>query len=301
MERVTALGLNSSILRSNQKTLGRLATYQEQLSTTKRINRVSDDPAGARQAMHLRVDSLALGKYQDNVEKASSFLDAADNSLSEMGTVLDSAKGFAVQGANGSQDAASRTSLAASVDALISRMVDLGNTVHDGRYIFAGTATTQTTPPFARSAANDAVDYSGTLDSFDVAIGPSSSVAVNQDGHRLFQGEGGPDIFGVLIDLRDALKNNDPTTVNKLIAQVDGASVHVNALQGDLGARQQRLDLARNQLELTRTQLDGLVADIEDADLPQVMSTMNLTQVALQAGLQTAGKVMQTTLVDFLR
>lgn len=299
MERVTALGLNSTLLSANQKTLGRLAQFQEQLSTNKRINRVSDDPAGARLAMRMRVDSLALGKYQDNVEKASSFLDASDNAFSEMGQVLDTAKAFALQGANGSQDASSRASLAASVDSLINRMVDLGNTVHDGRYLFAGTATTQATPPFARSAADDGVDYRGTLDSFTVAIGPSSSVVVNQDGHSLFQDP--QDVFGVLVDLREALKANDPTAINALIAGVDQVSVHVNGLQGDLGGRQQRLDLARNQLELTRTQIDGLVADTEDADLPEIMTKMNMTQVALQAGLQTAGKVLQTTLVDFLR
>ncbi len=299
MERVTAIGLTANVLNANQKTLARLATYQEQLATTKRINRISDDPAGARQAMRMRVESLSLGKYTDNLEKAGSFLDATDNALQEMGTVLDSAKGLAIQSANASQSAASRASLAASVDSLISRMVDLGNTVHDGRYLFAGTATTQAQPPFARSAADDGVDYRGTLDTFHVAIGPSSSVEVNQDGHRLFQGE--TDVFAALVDLRDALKNNDTDAINGLITTIGSANTHITALQGDLGARQQRLELARNQLELTKTQLDGLVAGIEDADLPQVMTEMNLAQTALQAGLQTGAKVMQTTLVDFLR
>lgn len=299
MDRVTALGLNNTVLLANQKTLGRMADLQEQIATTKRINRVSDDPAGARQAMRLRAESLGLGKFLDNVEKAGSFLDATDHALGEMGSVLTQAKGAAVQGANGSQDATSRKSLAASIDALISRMTDLGNTVHDGRFLFAGTATTDSAPPFARNATDDQVDYRGTLDTFSVAIGPSSQVEVNQDGHRLFQAE--QDVFGTLFALRDALEDNDPDAVNDLITELDAGATHLNSLQGDLGARQQRLDLARSQLELTRTQLDGLVAEVEDVDLPEVLSQMNLAQVALQAGLQTGARVMQTTLTDFLR
>ncbi len=150
VERITGQGLSSGILADNQRTLARLATYQLELSSTKRINVVSDDPVGARQAMRYRAQTLETGKYIDNVNKSTAFMDASDSAMGQMSQVMDSIKALAVQGANGSQDAAGRQALAQSATSLLGQLVDLGNTVHDGRYIFAGTATG--TPPFALSS-----------------------------------------------------------------------------------------------------------------------------------------------------
>jgi flagellar hook-associated protein 3 FlgL len=284
MDRVTGNSLGSSILGSNQKTLARLANYQQQLATNKKLNQVSDDPVAAKQSLRYRAEGLQVGKYLDN---------------SDMTNLMDEAKSLAVQGANGSQDAASRKTLANSVDSLLSRMIDLSNTVHDGRFLFGGTTTVQTTPPFGRNATDTGVDYSGNLDSFSVAVGPNSPVQVNTDGYTLFKGSN--DVFKTLVDLREALNQNDPATVNDLITTVDLAQQQVNSTQGGMGGRLQRLELARSQLEGTKVYLGELVSNAEDADMAEVITQMKLTQTALEAGLQSGARVLQTTLLDFLR
>jgi flagellar hook-associated protein 3 FlgL len=68
-----------------------------------------------------------------------------------------------------------------------------------------------------------------------------------------------------------------------------------------MGAREQRLQLAQGQLENTKVYLDQLVSKAEDIDMTEVISKMNLAQVALQAGLQSGARVMQTSLLDFIR
>lgn len=299
MDRVTGNSLATSILGANQQNLARLATYQLQLATGKKLNQVSDDPVAAKQSMRYRAEGMQMQKYLDNIDKATSFMNATDQSLGEMSKLLDEAKSLAVQGANGTQDAASRKTLGASVDSLLSRLVDLSNTVHDGRFLFGGTATVQPQPPFARNASDSAIGYTGNLDSFAVAVGPSSEVQVNTDGHSLFQG--GNDVFKSLYQLRDALNQNDPATVNDLITQVDGAHAQINAAQGGMGGRLQRLELSRSQLEGTKVYLGELVSKAEDADMTDVITKMKLSQTALEAGLHSGAKVMQTTLLDFLR
>lgn len=299
MDRVTNLGLNSSVLRTNQKTLARLATYQEQLATGKKLNRVSDDPVAAKQSLRYRRDTFDAQKYLDNVDKATAFMNASDSALAEMAQVLDGAKSLAVQGANGTQDASSRKVLAQSVDSLLTRLIDLGNTVHDGRYVFAGTRTVDEDPPFARDADDTRVDYRGNLDTFQVQIGPHASVTVNQNGYDLFKG--GTDVFDTLVQLRDALLANDGQTVNDLIATVDLTHEQINNLQGAMGGRLQRLELSRNQLEDGKVFTEGLISKAEDVDLTQVISELQLSQVALEAGLQAGARVLQPTLLDFLR
>jgi flagellar hook-associated protein 3 FlgL len=273
-----------------------MATYQEQLSSGKRINHVSDDPVAANMSMRYRAESLQTEKYLDNIEKGTAFLTAGDSAMGLMSQVLAEAKQLAVQGANGTQDANSRKALASSVDSLLTRLVDVANTVHDGRYIFAGTATF--TPPFARAADGSYVNYQGNLDNFDVQIGPTARVTVNQNGQFLFKEP--LDIFAALIDVRDALTANDPTTITALIADIDAAHDQINNHHGGLGATEQRLDLARNQLETAHTNLGSLISNAEDVDFAETIAQMQMTQVALEAGLQSGARILRPTLLDYL-
>jgi flagellar hook-associated protein 3 FlgL len=123
-------------------------------------------------------------------------------------------------------------------------------------------------------------------------------VNVNQDGNTMFKQE--VDIFGSLVELRDALRANDASKITGLIQTVDDAHAHMNDLHGALGGTEQRLELARNQLESAKVNLDGLVSAAEDADFPEVISQMQLAQVALEAGLKAGAKVLRPSLLDFL-
>lgn len=298
MDRITLVGLNTSVINNNQKTLARLATYQEQLATGKKLNRISDDVVAARQSLRYRADANASGKYIDNINKSLAYMGATDNALSEMTSLFDQAKSIAVQGANGSQDAASRYALAQAVDSHLTRLVDVANTVHDGRFIFGGTMTTAG-KPFAQTADGGRVDYSGNLDAFEVEVGPNSKVAVNQDGYGLFKEN--IDVFDALIQLRDALKDNDASKVAQLIDTIDTAQRHANDLQGAMGGRIQRMELTRDQLEAGKIYQQELISQAEDADFTEVISKMQLTQVALEAGLQSAARTITPSLLDFLR
>jgi flagellar hook-associated protein 3 FlgL len=297
MERITLQGLNRRVVFNNQLTLGKLATYQEQLSTGKKLNRISDDVVAAKQALRYRTDEKDSGKWLDNIDKSMAFLGATDSAFNEITQLMDEVKAIAVQGANGSQDAASRFALGQSVDSYLTRLTDLANTVHDGRFIFGGTATTGD-KPFLAAADGSRVDYRGNLDTFAIEVGPNSTIEVNQDGYQLFKQE--VDVFDTLIQLRDALKDNDSTTVASLIEDVDAAHRHANDLQGAMGGRVQRLELARNQLEANRVYQKELISQAEDVDFAETIANMQLTQVALEAGLQSAARTLTPSILDFL-
>lgn len=297
MDRVTLLGLNQSVIGNTQQTLARLATYQEQLSTGKKVNRVSDDVVAARQVLSYTTDASNTGKYLDNIDKSTAFMGATDSALSQVTSIFDQVKSIAVQGANASEDSSSRAALAQSVDSYLSQLVDVANTVHDGRFIFAGTATTSG-KPFALSSDGSQVNYSGNLDSFSVQIGPNTTIPINQNGYELFKGK--TDVFASLIQLRDALKANDPTKVSQLIASVDTAQSHANDLQGAMGGNEQRLNLAQTQLQAEQVYQKQLISQAQDADFTETISNMQLTQTALQAGLQAAAKTITPSLLNFL-
>jgi flagellar hook-associated protein 3 FlgL len=175
-------------------------------------------------------------------------------------------------------------------------MVDLANSVHDGRYVFAGTATT--TKPFAIATDGETVSYQGNIDTYKVQIGNDSTVDLNRDGHTLFQGD--VDVFGSLVALRNALKDNDPTAVADLITQVDAGQAHLSNIHGAMGGTETRLELASNQLQSAKNSLDSLTSQAEDVDFAKTLSDYQMAESSLTAGLQAAAKVIRSTLLDYL-
>lgn len=298
MERITNLAMNRTVLDSNQRTLARIANYQQQLSSQKKFSKVSEDPVGARVAMRLRTDLARTAEWRENIDRSLATMASSDSTMGEMSQVLTQVKQAAVTGASANQDASSRRALAQGVDALLARMVDLGNTVHDGRYLFAGTATVGDAP-FAANADGSAIDYRGTLDRAEVRIGPSTVLPINDDGHRLLKEPA--DVFAALIGLREALEANDPGAVRDAMSSVDAAQTQVDENRAELGGRVARLELARSQLESSDLQLQGLLSEAEDVDMTEVITQLNQSQVALEAGLQAGSRALQPTLLDFLR
>ena len=87
-DRITLNAINNTFLADSQRTIAHMATYQEQLATGKRVNRVSDDPVAARQAMRYRAESLQTDKWISNISKGSVFVQASDEALGQMSELL---------------------------------------------------------------------------------------------------------------------------------------------------------------------------------------------------------------------
>lgn len=266
------------------------------MASGKKVRIMSDDPIAGKRIIGYRIDMFQSERYRENIEKTMAFQGVTDTTLNRMTEIMDEVKGLAVRGANASEDAASRRALGQSVDALLNRMVDLGNTVHDGRYIFAGTDVLNR--PFDINENGQRVDYAGNLDDFEVDIGPAARATVNENGHALFKQE--IDVFDGFIQLRDALNADDPDEVQRLITNMDNAHRHLVDLHGSLGSRIERVELSRVQLEEAEVNISRLLSDEQDADLAETIMELQNTEVALQAGLQAGARVIQPTLLDFI-
>ncbi len=296
MTRVANISLSRNVLLSNQRNLGQVADLQQQLASGKRVNQMSDDPISGRRALVFRVQQFELERYQENIAKTLTFQESTDSVFSRMGEIIDEAKALALRGVNASEDAQSRGVMAQSIDGLLDRMVDLGNTVHDGRYIFSGAAVK--TEPFAVNEDRSGVTYSGDLDDFEVSISQTTRVAVNLNGHSLFKEE--VDVFRVFADIRNALNDNDPEGIEDLLSEMDAVQDHISGKQGELGSRIQRIELTSTQIDNALLNLGELISIEEDVDLAETISELRVAEVTLEAGLNSGARVVRPTLLDFL-
>ena len=296
MSRVTLISRNAYAMAANEANLSRASRLQEQLASGKRVEVMSDDPVAARRALALRVERFQGQSHLANIDRATAALDATDVALEQMAQVLASAKRIAVEGANGTLDSASREALAVSVEAHLNQLITLANSSHAGRSLFAGTAVD--TAPFALSADGSRVEYHGDQDQVALSISTTETSVINQNGQAYFQDR--TDLFDALIRLRDALRADDPTAVDELIADVDAGQARLGTLQGELGGRQQRLDLSRSVLESFQLQLGALISQEVDTDLAATIQQLQAAQVALESGLNTSARILQSSLLDYL-
>ena len=109
------------------------------------------------------------------------------------------------------------------------------------------------------------------------------------------------DLFSALADFRDALKNNDTTAIGTAITEMGQALDTVLRVRADVGSTQNRLELTNNKLIATDATLETASANLSDTDMPTAIMQFLTEQSAYQAMLQMGAKIMQPSLVDYLK
>jgi flagellar hook-associated protein 3 FlgL len=176
------------------------------------------------------------------------------------------------------------------------------NTDNNGRYIFSGTKTS-TTPFSAVRNSNgriSSVSYDGNNEEIKYQIGPNTYIQVNTPGGTFFQDN---QVFSTLISLRDALESStfDSST---FLGQRNTLDTAINTLSAEitkLGAKANRLELTANSLANSKIALKEMISYTEDADVASLIMDLKRQENVLQSSLQTGARIIQPTLLDFLR
>src|SRR5208283_4861201 len=183
----------------------------QQLSTGKRVNQPSDDPAAAAALVQNLNRASSVDQYTQNGNTVLGMLQSANSVLSSVVSEVGQAITVGVNGANGTLSDADRATLAQQVSETLSSVVSQANTSFSGIYLFAGTATT-TVPFTANANSPSGYQYNGNNNVNSVAIGDGFEVPVNVPGDQLFQ-QSGSDVLGSLQQLATALQGGDSTAI----------------------------------------------------------------------------------------
>lgn len=111
----------------------------------------------------------------------------------------------------------------------------------------------------------------------------------------------GINVLRALTDLEIALKTNDKAMVQDQLDVLDQAIQQVVMARSQVGARMTVLTNNLDSLQKQNVDSKTMASELEDADTFQVVSDINKTDSTLKATLQTSGKLIQPSLLDFLR
>ncbi len=312
--RVTDSMLQQTLLADTRRARQRLLRTQEQASSGLRINRPSDDPAGASRALALKGSLEQVAQLDRNIGQAEGRLAATDSALEESSQVLIRARELAIQGANGTLDATSRRLLAEEVATLQDRLLAAANRRTGGAHLFAGFASDA--PPFTRAGAfgaappAPAVSFVGDSNEIEVETEAGTRLATTLDGRRVFlgdgDGDGSPDagredLFDVVGDLWEALVSDDAVAVRNTLDRIDASQQQLLGERAKVGARMTRLEAARSERDRLELELRTELSETEDADSFRVYSELVQQETLLAASLDATARVLQPSLLDFLR
>jgi flagellar hook-associated protein 3 FlgL len=112
----------------------------------------------------------------------------------------------------------------------------------------------------------------------------------------------GPDaLFAVLGDIVTHLQNDDTVALNADLTRLDKATGSVQNALAEVGARYNRVESMQNAAISKLVTLTDQLSATEDIDLPKTIMELQLQQTAYQAALGSTAKVIQPSLLDFLR
>ncbi len=274
----------------------RMDRVQRQLSTNRRIDRASDDPAGAALAMQHRKNIAFEAQMRRNLENGTAFLNVTESALDGATDLLQRARELTVQGATGTLGPNEKANIAIEMDQIIQQLAQVANTNFGGAYIFSGHQTQ--TPAYAVGGnPPTAITWQGDNGQRMRQISAQDAVAVNVIGNDVFG-----TMFQDLMTLRDNLKTNASTTmINGSLADIDKALSGVLDARADVGSRVNRFEATTARSEDTDTNLQELRANIEDIDIAETIIQFTAAQNALEAALGAIGRTSNMTLLNYLR
>ena len=107
-------------------------------------------------------------------------------------------------------------------------------------------------------------------------------------------------VFNSLIRIRDSLRTDDLLELERSIDSLDEGTEHINYVRGEIGARQQSLDVLEIRLGDEEIELKSALSEEIEVDLAEAISNLVSRQAAYEASLAMAGQLSQLTLLDFL-
>jgi flagellar hook-associated protein 3 FlgL len=276
----------------------RLAHFQKQVASGKRISSPSDDPDAAMRAVSARGEQATLERYSQAAVTTSARLTVIDSTLSGIVESLSRAQ-VAAAGATGTAvSAAQRQAAVRDLTGLRDALFDDLNLSYQGTRIFAGSATT--TAPFTETAG--VVDsYAGNSTEVTVETDRGRSIAVTFDGSRISQGSDPTDVFAVLDSTITAAAAGDHAGLTDGIAALKRAFDRATSLQGEVGNALRAIESDEHRLRVQQESAAAQISLLEDADMTKVISGMTQADTSYRAALAASSSALRVSLLDYLR
>ena len=280
----TRARLNAEIARQS-RLAQEIARGQADISSTKRLQAPSDDPAASARVADIRRTQANQLVWSANIEAASTMAAQVDDTLEGVGTAFDRARELMLAASNGALNDSDRAAIATELRGIADDIVS-----------FAAGKDSRGYPLFPAT------------DALLIPIGPGVRVAATASHADIFEGvqtTAGPmDLEQIVRAAADAVEIADKaartTATAGALAAVEAGADHIAAERGAQGVRAARIDSVRERLAASGLLLEEERGGLEGTDLTATIARINALQLSLEAAQATFARLNRSTLFDKL-
>jgi len=241
----------------------------EKLSSGMRINRAGDDASGLAVSEKLRSQIRGLNQAERNIQNGVSFIQTSEGYLQETQDIMHRIRELAVQSANGIYSDEDRMQIQVEVSQLIDEIDRIASHAQfNGMNMLTG-----------RFARNSVLGERGTM---------QLQVGANMDQHeRIYIGPmtvAALGLKGAQGNGSDSVSISTADAANRTIGMLDSALKIVSKQRADLGAYQNRFEMAAKGVAIAAENLQASESRIRDVDMASEMVQYTKNQILQQAG-----------------
>jgi flagellin len=269
---------NMSALYSNRQlgvTQADMAKNMEKLSSGMRINRAGDDASGLAVSEKLRGQIRGLNQASKNIENGVSFIQTTEGYLQETQDILHRMRELSVQSSNGIYSSEDRMQIQVEVSQLVDEINRIashaqfnGMNMLTGRFAKGGSQVMQ-------------LQVGANMDqSKQIFIGTMTAQSLGLKG-----AQGTAEMISI----------STPESANKAIGTLDTALKVVSKQRADLGAYQNRFEMAAKGIDVAAENLTAAESRIRDTDMASEMVNYTKNRILSQAGSAMLAQANTTT------
>jgi flagellin len=238
----------------------------EKLSSGQRINRAGDDASGLAVSEKMRSQIRGLNQAERNIQNGVSFIQTTEGYLQETQDILHRLRELSVQSANGIYTDEDRMQIQVEVSQLVDEVNRIASHAQfNGMNLLTGA--------FAQNSATNRImqlQVGANMDQNEtIFIGTMTAVAL---GLQNAQGESG------------TISIASPEEANQAIGSIDSALMQISKQRADLGAYQNRFEMAAQGVAIAAENLQASESRIRDADMASEIVSYTRDQILSQAG-----------------
>ncbi|SEB90724.1 flagellar hook-associated protein 3 FlgL [Paramicrobacterium humi] len=297
--RVTSSTMTQSSLRNLQGSLSELARLQQKATSQKAFQVPSEDPSAAATTLGLHAEQQRNAQYARNIDDGLAWVSTVDGALASSTSLMNRVRTLTVTGANdGALDATAKEAIAVELEGIRDELLAQANTRLLGRSVFAGTSNEGAA--FMTDAATPGSYTFTGVPGAEVTrrVADNATVRVDADGAAVF-GEGPDSAFalidGIVADLRSGVN------IGQRLNAIDDRIGTMLGAQGAVGARQSQIERAKETTLDASVLLESRRTAVEDVDAAEVLVQLKAQELVYQSALAVTSRVLQPTLMDFLR
>lgn len=323
--RITNASMVRSHLYDTQNNLTNMSKINQQISTGKVINTVSDDPHKAIKIMNINNEIKYTEKYNYNIDETVGWMNTTDGALDNVGNLLGEIKETILKVGNGTYSQNEMKSLNEDMNEKIKQLADTLNSTHGGKYLFGGSSVddapiTVIENPDGTVKLEFSKDKNGQTipNTDDLKADISSGINIDYNisvGEILNIKDGNGNTVNLLDEINNLstlmndIANGDEQTaakaketlLNDTKGKIDTLFDHVVNERTSLGVRVSTAEKIKELNDEDILNIQDVLSKTQDTDVVEKFIELKSAEMTYQASIQVGAKLIQPTILDYIR